>query len=403
MALRILVAWVGAALVAGAIGSAVKTVVLPRATPSRITRSVFIVLRWIFRLIARPKLNYRRRDRRLSAYAPVALIVTLVTWLTLVLLGFTMIFWAIEQRGWLTAFELSGSSLFTLGFSGPEHVATTVLIFLEAAIGLFLLALLISYLPTLYAAFSRREVGITALEVRAGSPPSALEMIWRYWRLERLPEIHEVWAEWERWFVDVEETHTSYPALAFFRSPHPDNSWVTAAGAVLDGAALVLSSVDVSRDVKAEFCIRSGYLCLRGIADFFQISYDPDPDPDDPISIRRDEWETVLTHLEEAGVPLKGDRDKAWRDFAGWRVNYDTVLIALAALTEAPPALWSSDRGVARIRPPVLRRTPRAPSGSGRGGVVAPVSGQEDGQDPGAEDAQDAAGDDREPDARERR
>ena len=168
-----------------------------------------------------------------------------------------------------------------------------MLIFLEAAIGLFLLALLISYLPTLYAAFSRREVGITALEVRAGSPPSALEMIWRYWRLERLPEIHEVWAEWERWFVDVEETHTSYPALAFFRSPHPDNSWVTAAGAVLDGAALVLSSVDVSRDVKAEFCIRSGYLCLRGIADFFQIPYDPDPDPDDPISIRRDEWETV--------------------------------------------------------------------------------------------------------------
>jgi hypothetical protein len=401
MALRILVAWLGVVLVAAAIGSAVKTVVLPRATPSRITRSVFIALRWLFRLIARPRLDYRRRDRRLGAYAPVALIVTLVTWLTLVLLGFTMIFWAIEQHGWLAAFDLSGSSLFTLGFSGPEHVVTTVLIFLEAAIGLFLLALLITYLPTLYSAFSRREVGITALEVRAGSPPSALEMIWRYWRLGRLPEIHEVWAEWERWFVDVEETHTSYPALAFFRSSHPGNSWVTAGGAVLDGAALVLSSVDLPRDVKAEFCIRSGYLCLRGIADFFQIPYDPDPDPEDPISIRRDEWETVLTHLEEAGVPLKADRGQAWRDFAGWRVNYDTVLVALAALTEAPPALWSSDRGPTRIRPPVLRRTAGS-SGGGGGGVVPPVAGQDEGQDPRAEHAEEPSRDDRDAHGRER-
>jgi hypothetical protein len=165
----------------------------------------------------------------------------------------------------------------------------------------------------------------------------------------------------------------------------------------------VLSSVELRRDVKAEFCIRSGYLCLRGIADFFQIPYDPDPDPDDPISIRRDEWETVLTHLEEAGVPLKIDREQAWRDFAGWRVNYDTVLVALASLTEAPPALWSSDRGPTRIRPPVLRRTARSASGGGMGGVVSPVTGQEEGQDPGAEDAEEPSRDDREPDARERR
>ena len=216
--------------------------------------------------------------------------------------------------------------------------------------------MLVTYLPSIYAAFSRREVGITALEVRAGSPPSAKEMIWRYWRLERLPEIHEVWAEWERWFVDVEESHTSHPSLVFFRSSHPDRSWITAAGAVLDGAAIVLSSVDVLRDVKAEFCIRAGYLCLRGIADFFQIEHDPAPRPDDPISVGRDEWEAVLAELEEAGVPLKADRDQAWRDFAGWRVNYDRVLVSLANLTEAPPAMWSSDRPDERIRPPVFGR-----------------------------------------------
>jgi len=123
---------------------------------------------------------------------------------------------------------------------------------------------------------------------------------------------------------------------------------------VLDSAAIVLSSVDVLRDVKAEFCIRAGYLCLRGIADFFQIEHDPDPRPDDPISIGREEWEAVLAELESAGVPLKPDRDQAWRDFAGWRVNYARVLVSLANLTEAPPAMWSSDRPDERFRPPVF-------------------------------------------------
>jgi hypothetical protein len=357
LTLRILAVIAGGAFVVAAIGSAVKTVVLPRATASRITRSVFLLLRWVFRFVAKPSMSFDRRDRILGAYAPLGLMGTLAAWLTLVLAGFSLIFWGTEHAGWRAAFELSGSSLFTLGFSRPDELDGMMLVFLEAAIGLFLLALLITYLPSIYSAYSRREVGITALEVRAGSPPSAREMIGRYWRLERMPQIHEVWVEWQRWFVDVEETHTSHPTVVFFRSSHPEHSWVTSAGAVLDGAALVLSSVDIPRDVEAEFCIRAGYLSLRGIADYFQIPYDPDPRPDDPISIRRDEWEAVISELEALGVALKPDRDQAWRDFAGWRVNYDTVLLALARLTEAPPAPWSSDRaGGERIRPPVFRR-----------------------------------------------
>lgn len=344
LVLRILVVVAGVAIVAAAIGSAVKTVVLPRASASRITRSVFVLLRGLFRVIARPSMRFERRDRILGAYAPLGLIATLATWLALVLAGFTLIFWGTDHEGWRASFDLSGSSLFTLGFTRPEGLGSTALIFAEAAIGLFLLALLVTYLPSIDAAFSRREVGITALEVRAGSPPSAREMIWRFWRLGRLPEIHEVWAEWERWFVDVEESHTSHPTLAFFRSSHPDHSWITAAGAVLDGAALTLSSVDIPRDVKAEFCIRSGYLCLRAIADYFQIVHEPNPRPDDPISIGRDEWNAVIEDLEQAGVPLKPDRDQAWRDFAGWRVNYDRALVQLAKLSMAPLAPWSSDR-----------------------------------------------------------
>jgi hypothetical protein len=282
--------------------------------------------------------------------------VLLASWLALVLSGFAAIFWALEDRGIETAFELSGSSLFTLGIAGPREFGSLPLMFAEAGIGLFLLALLITYLPSIYSAYSRREVGIAALEVRAGEPPSAQEMIWRYERLGRLPEIHEVWIDWQRWFAEVEETHTSYPVLVFFRSRHDDHSWVTAAGAVLDAASLMASSVDTPRDVEGEFCIRSGYLCLRAVADYFQIVHDPDPHPDDPISVGRDEWEDLLAELERGGVPLVADRDQAWRDFTGWRVNYDRVLISLAALTESPIAPWSSDRGIVPMRPPVFRR-----------------------------------------------
>jgi hypothetical protein len=335
---------IGAVVVIGTVGSAIKTVILPRAAASSITRAVFLVMRRLYLVFAPSSASYERRDRVLATYAPMSLVATLVTWLTLVLLGYALIFWGDEHRSWAHAFELSGSSLFTLGIVRPGSTVATLIVFSEAAIGLFLLALLITYLPSIYSTFSRRELGVTALEVRAGAPPSGREMMWRYWALERFDELSEVWIEWERWFVDIEETHTSLPALVFFRSPQPDHSWVTAGGAVLDGAALAVSTIDVQRDVRAEFCIRAGYLALRRIAAFFQIPFDPSPNPDDPISVTREEWEEAVSFLAAEGVPIKGDRDRAWRDFAGWRVNYDTVLLAMCDLTSAPPAPWSSDR-----------------------------------------------------------
>jgi hypothetical protein len=138
----------------------------------------------------------------------------------------------------------------------------------------------------------------------------------------------------------------------FFRSPQPDHNWVTAAGAVLDSAALTLSTVEIPRDVQAEFCLRAGYLCLRRLAGFFRVPFDPDPAPDDPISVSRAEWDEVVAQLEREGVPLKADRDQAWRDFTGWRVNYDTVLLALANIVGAPTAPWSSDRSGDRTQAP---------------------------------------------------
>jgi hypothetical protein len=177
----------------------------------------------------------------------------------------------------------------------------------------------------------------------------------------RLGRLEQLWRDRETWFVDVTETHTSLPALVFFRSPHWEHSWVTASGAVLDGASLLASTVDRPRSPDAELCIRAGYVALRRIADFFGIRHNPDPHwPEESISIDRREFDQVCRELAEAGVPLKGDLEQAWRDFAGWRVNYDRVLLALAALTMAPYAPWSSDRSMIERNGPRNRRRSRS-------------------------------------------
>jgi len=342
--LKAVVLVAGIFAVLATIGSAIRVVILPRGIQSRLARRVFRVIRIFFELRMGRRATYERRDRLMAQYAPIGLLALLVTWLGVVLTGYMGMFWAVSpDRSLRTAFRLSGSSLYTLGFERPTDLFSTMLAFSEAAIGLFLLALLITYLPSLYGAFSRREVMVALLEVRAGSPPTGVEAIERAQRIESL-DLRSVWDSWERWFIELEESHTSFPTLVFFRSPQPERSWVTAAGAVLDAASLVASTLDIPRQSDAELCIRAGYLALRRIASFFRIPYDPDPQPSDPISITRAEYDAVVERLAAAGTPLKADREQAWRDFVGWRVNYDTVLIALAKLTVAPYAPWSSDR-----------------------------------------------------------
>ncbi len=352
----------GALVVIATFGSAVRTVILPRGIPAKLGRVVFISMRSLFRLRIGRNATYERRDRVMAAYAPTSLLMLLVVWISLVMGGYSAMFWGLGGRSVRRAFTLSGSAILTLGFERPPDIPATVLAFSEAALGLILLAMLITYLPSIYGAFSRRESAVTALETRAGSPPSGVEMIERYWVLERIDQLDEVWVRWEDWFVDLEETHLSFPAVVFFRSPQPDHSWVTAAGAVLDAASLSLAAVDIPRNVRAEFCIRAGYLALRRVAEFFGIPYDPDPKRGDPITISRNEFDQSCERLAAAGLPLKPDLDEAWLDFAGWRVNYDTVLVALAGLTAAPYAPWSSDRSLRDWRPPLLRRRMRAGS-----------------------------------------
>jgi hypothetical protein len=352
--LRIVLFVLGAWIVLNACISALRTFVLPRRAPDIINRAVFIAVRKIFYLRINNASPYEKKDRIMELYAPMTLIGLLLAWLVCVQFGYICMLWAVNEpgvpngvhSGVYDAFVTSGSSLFTLGFHilNTVNVASTILIFSEATIGLILIAMLIAYLPTIYGAFSRREAAVTMLETRAGSPPSPVNMIKRYSTLKRLDALGELWAQWEVWFVDIEESHTSLTALIFFRSPQPHRSWVGASGTVLDGASLTLACVDIPHDTQADLCIRAGYLALRYIASVFNVDYNSDPSPDDPISITRAEFNVAWDELAEAGVPLKADQDQAWRDFAGWRVNYDRVLLALAELAIIPYTPWVSDR-----------------------------------------------------------
>lgn len=344
IAVRIAVFFWGGWLVVWTLHSAIRSFVLPRSDNVFLTRIVSQVLFRFFRLRLKWAKNYADLDRIMAMFPPVALLCLPVVWLTCIAFGYTAMFWAVGERPLYNAFLLSGSSLLTLGFAPVDNLAKMLLAFSEATIGLGMVALLIAYLPTMFTAFTEREAAVSMLEVRAGNPPSAVEMIVRMHRIRGLDELTEVWPTWENWFVDLEQTHTSLIHLVFFRSPHTGQSWVVAAGTILDAAALTRSVLDVPRDPHADLCIRAGYLALRNIVDFFGLPYNPNPKPDDPISVTREEFDAVCRELEEAGVPLKADRDQAWRDFAGWRVNYDTVLRILAGLTLAPSAPWSGDR-----------------------------------------------------------
>ncbi len=346
--LRIMIFSAGALLTLYTINSALRSFVLPRADHSFLTTRLVRIIYSILSLRFNSRTPFSTKDSILAMHPPYAMFILPLVWLTLIIFGYAGMYWALDTTLSLReAIILSGSSLMTLGAFFHDDMPIVLLTFSQAALSMMLIALLIGYLPTMYGAFSQRELMVTKLETYAGSPPTPVEVIRRLYFIGALDNpdyMQALWAEWQDWFLQIEEQHTALALMNFYRSPKPDRHWITAAGCVLDSAAIIASCVQVERASLAGIVLRSGFISLRSIADYFHLPYNPNPHHEDPIQITRIEFEQVLDALEKYEVPINPDRDYCWDHYAGWRVNYDEVLIRLAWITNAPYAMWSSDR-----------------------------------------------------------
>jgi hypothetical protein len=351
MALRVLAGIVGTFIVLATAWSVLGTLIVPRRIRSRVPRAVFLVNRSVFQFLSDRAGSYERRDRILGIQAPVQLIAQVVAWLALYEVGFGLLIWAVDGSENLgNALEQAGSALCTLGYLVPRVGGVAALSSLAALAGLGTVALQIGYLPTLYAAFNRREALITMLDSRAGVPSWGPELLARTHYglgtgISAVGELPDLFEAWEQWSADVSESHTTYVPLVWFRSPRPLSSWVTAQLAVLDAAALYLALLpDASGLIQARLCLRGGFTCLGNISRALGIPVPEDADPSDGISLSYDDFVEAIDRLRQVDFPIQRSLEDAWEDFAGWRVNYEAAAYALAWAANAPPALWSGPR-----------------------------------------------------------
>lgn len=366
---------VGIALVLWTWNSVVRALVVPRGLQTALPRFLARRTQSGFQWLARRFDEYEARDRVLAFQAPLFLLAMLFSWLLFFVLGYALLLWPFVG-GLPQAMLESGSSVFTLGFAATHSTGATFVHFFAAITGLVIVALLVGYLPTLYAAFNRRETAVTMLQSRAGAPAWGPELLWRYTNVGLLPVLGDLYAEWERWAADVAESHTNYPALIFFRSPHPLRNWVLALLAVMDSAALILALAPATAPVQARLCLRMGFLCLRDIAEFLRIPYDPDPLPDEPIELTEEEFCAGIERLKGVDFPIERDFHEAWPHFRGWRVNYESLAYTLCDVVSAAPGPWSGPRselpGMEIIPQRPANRTPddaviQTPKGAGLG------------------------------------
>jgi len=353
---------VGALLVLTAWYSAVATLIVPRSVRNWLTFWVDRLVNGAFRLATGAIAEYRRRDRLLAAEAAAILLAQLAAWLATSFVGFWLLLWPFESGGLGSAFSAAGSALFTLGFAVPAGGAPSAIVTAAGATGLVIVTLQIAYLPTLYAAFNRRETEVALLNARAGVPSWGPELLARtHYALgsgvSTIDTLPDLYARWEVWAADVAESHTTYLPLVRFRSPRPLSSWVTALLAVLDSAALILAlSPKAAPTVPARLCLRAGFLCFNQVAQAMGIRVPDEPDPAAGISLTYQEFLGAIDRMREVDFPIERDPAEAWADFVGWRVNYERAAYAVAADIYAVPALWSGNR-----RPPTAAIPPFRP------------------------------------------
>jgi hypothetical protein len=355
------IAWAG--LVVGIIlliltwHSVIVTTIQPRTVTSYITFLGWAPVNAIFQFLASHLRRYERKDRVLALLAPVSLLTMLVIWLLLFLLSYTLIFWPLIG-GLAVAFDIAGSSLFTLGFAALHQGGPTVLAFIAAATGMIIIALQIGYLPTLYGAFNRRETLVTALNIRAGSPSWGPEILARHQTLRARVTLPALFAAWETWAADIMESHSSYPWLLVFRSHEALHSWSVSLLAMLDAAALYMALAPDDAPEEAHQCLQSGIVALGKLGRLAQNPRGSSPEEvsgirgqsagdgaaASEIALPFDRFREAYEYLRSTEFPILRSVEDAWVTFSGWRARYEADAYALNDFTVAVPAPWSGPR-----------------------------------------------------------
>jgi hypothetical protein len=344
---------------------AFQTVILPRRATGRfrITRLFYGATwtPWVF--IASRVRHPRKRETMFSFYGPLSLVFLIVVWAFVLVLGFALIYFGLgtpfsdpgaKPAGWLTDLYVSGTTIFTLGLGDviPHSRWARDLVILEAGTGLGFVALVIGYFPVLYGAFSRREVTIALLDARAGSPPTAAELIRRH-AFEGGSEVLTVLLEeWERWSAELLESHISYPLLCYFRSQHTNQSWLSALVAVLDTCSLLIAGVQGHPARQAQLTFAMARHALVDLSQIFSLQ----PVKEMPDRLPAERFDAVYKQLCQASVRVCRDEGSLTR-LAKMRGLYEGHAEALSRYLCMPLPPWMAEHAhkdnwmsVARVR-----------------------------------------------------
>jgi hypothetical protein len=350
LAARIVAAIFGGLLVVTAANSVIGTIIVPRPVASWLTNWVDKLVSGTFMLVTAPIKNYNRRDRVLATQAAAILLVQLIAWLVIFFIGYALLLWPFLSAGITKAFTTAGPALWEIGSEDVSGAGVRTILDMASLSGLITITLQIAYLPTLYAAFNRRETEVALLNARAGVPSWGPELLARtHYALgtgtstaDTLPSLYETW---ERFAADIAESHTTYLPLVRFRSPRRYSSWVIALLSVLDSAALYLAlAPNAAPTVPARLCLRSGFQCFSEIARAMNLKVPETPDPAAGISLRYQDFLDGLANMQKVNFPVEREPEEAWPEFVGWRANYEAAAYALAEAIDAVPALWSGPR-----------------------------------------------------------
>jgi hypothetical protein len=324
-----------------------ETIILPRRVTRRLRlTSTFYRATWApVAGLARRMPPSKKRERYLSFYGPLSLLLLLTVWAVGLILAFALLQWSTGARlftpeshvDFRSYLYMSGVTFFTLGYGDVYPLETTgrALAVVEAGTGFGFLAIVIGYLPVLYQSFSRREVSISMLDARAGTPPTAIELLRRHARAGKLESLSELLQEWERWAADLLESHLSYPVLCYYRSQHDNQSWLASLVCVLDTCALVMVGIDGAHEWQARLTFAMARHALVDISQIFNtrpVAFDDERLPEADLARLR-------SALERSGLPLRGGED-AGEKLRLLRRMYEPYVNGLACHLLIPLPPW---------------------------------------------------------------